>query len=61
MYILGYLPYVEVNQRYVQQQLQLYLQGKNPTDQWQEEQDSTQQCSYEFTELGKKLMGIVPW
>ena len=57
---IGLLPAVAINERYVQEQLRRYQAGLLPTDQWH---DSTarQECDYQFSELGKKLMGITAW
>jgi hypothetical protein len=59
---LGYLPDVNVNRIYAQKQLKDYLAGRNPSDQWIEGQTSTPGSpNYEFSELGKKLLGMISW
>ena len=57
---IGLLPPIELNKRYAEMQLLKYRQGEVPTDQWHESTDK-QCCDYEFSELGKKLMTIIPW
>lgn len=66
----SFLPNVEVNRRYVKRQLEGFRRGKVPTDQWiepkgggKDEDDSVKEmsCEYEFSALGKKLMGMEPW
>lgn len=57
---VGLLPSIPLNQNYAKDQLELYLQGQLPKDQWHDS-TMTQPCSYSFTELGQKLMAMSPW
>jgi len=59
---------VGVNQRYAQRQLQDYINGFIPTDQWVEfdkvaghPKDPDKDELYNFSPLGRTLMGIDPW
>lgn len=65
---LGFLPYINLNKAYAKIQLQNYLLGKNPTDQWihtPTSQKSTDikkgQNFYQFSAIGRMLMGIDDW
>lgn len=57
---VGLLPCIPLNQTYAEEQLQLYQQGQLPIDQWHESK-MRQSCDYEFSEMGKRLMTILPW
>jgi len=57
---IGLLPAVPVNARYAECQLSRYRSGQVPTDQWHESSDP-QPCEYQFSELGQRLMGMIPW
>jgi hypothetical protein len=57
---VGFLPDVPINRAYARIQLERMRAGKVPDDQWHEHGDR-QECSYSFSELGRKLMGIDPW
>ena len=57
---IGLLPHVEINQQYARGQLEAYNQGNVPTDQWHECKNK-QPCHYNFSSLGRKLMGIDNW
>ncbi len=54
---IGILPGVEMNRQYAIKQLERYIEGKVPLDQWHECSD-IQVCDYRFSSLGKKLMTI---
>lgn len=57
---IGLLPAVPINARYAEQQLDKFRRGEVPSDQWHES-SAAQPCTYVFSELGEKLMGIAPW
>lgn len=57
---IGLLPAVPLNREYAQTQLLRYQCGELPNDQWHS-QKGLQHCDYEFSELGRKLMGIDDW
>ncbi len=63
----SFLPDIELNRIYVQNQLADFRQGKPPRDQWNHidddgDCDKTSSDSYmEFTSLGRRLMGIEEW
>ena len=57
---IGILPGVEMNKRYAEHQLQRYLEGKLPDDQWHESVE-VQKCEYRFSSLGKRMMTMEPW
>ena len=66
----GFLPNIELNAKYCQQQLQCYYDKKAPPDFWGKDNytnkrenvlEKQMDETYEFTELGQKLMGIRPW
>ena len=57
---VGFLPDVEVNRAYVADQLQKYLRGDVPTDQWHEH-TAPQSCDHAFSPLGRRLMGMDIW
>jgi hypothetical protein len=55
---------VPQNQKYVEQQLKDYKEGNIPTDQWIEaagRTDKDKKDCFQFSALGRKLMGIDPW
>jgi hypothetical protein len=59
---IGLLPAVPINQQYAERQLARMRAGLVPDDQWVERAETDRQyCSYEFSALGRKLMGIDPW
>mmetsp|Transcript_17430 Transcript_17430/g.17520 ORF Transcript_17430/g.17520 Transcript_17430/m.17520 type:complete len:377 (+) Transcript_17430:221-1351(+) len=57
---IGLLPGVPLNAQYAENQLDRYRKGLVPDDQWHEHEDK-QNNSYVFSELGMKLMKIIPW
>jgi Protein of unknown function (DUF1479) len=57
---VGLLPAVAINKRYAQDQLQRYIVGDVPSDQWHEH-EHRQHCSYEFGSLGRRLMAMDEW
>ena len=63
----SFLPNVELNQRYVQKQLEDFLQGVPPRDQWNHmdedriDDNKAMLQNYEISQLGRKLLGIDPW
>jgi hypothetical protein len=63
----SFLPDVELNRQYVQNQLANFKRGRPPKDQWNdidEDQVDDQEGKVRtdpFTPLGRKLMGIDPW
>ena len=57
---IGLLPHIDINQQYARSQLEGYNQGNVPTDQWHECK-TKQPCDYNFSPLGRKLMGIDTW
>lgn len=57
---LGFLPATELNKTYAQRQLQSFRCGDVPTDQWHAHSER-QDCSFQFSPLGSKLMSITPW
>lgn len=63
---LGYLPDVEINRKYAQKQLSDFLAGRNPSDQWIEDTVdepivNNRGPDYQFSELGKRLLGMINW
>ena len=65
---VGFLPDIPINRAYVQQQLSDYITGRNPSDQWvgsspdgKEHGRTSEDTAFEFSALGQKLFGIVPW
>lgn len=60
MVYIGLLPAVPINARYAELQLEKFRRGEVPSDQWHES-SATQPCTYQFSELGAKLMGMTPW
>lgn len=67
---MTFLPDILRNQNYAQQQLANYRKGIVPPDfhrggrkghSKECEKECTEETHHEFSELGKKLMGIVPW
>jgi hypothetical protein len=57
---IGVLPGIEMNRRYAEDQLSKFRQGIVPSDQWHEHKE-VQVCSYEFSEVGRKMMTIDPY
>jgi ectoine hydroxylase-related dioxygenase (phytanoyl-CoA dioxygenase family) len=57
---LGMLPAIEKNQEFAKDQLNRFLEGILPVGFWHKA-DMRQPCSYEFSELGRKLMTIDSW
>ncbi|CAJ1930076.1 unnamed protein product [Cylindrotheca closterium] len=63
----SFLPDIELNRVYVKEQLRKYYAKKPITDQWnglhgqQSDEEESQQTNYQFSALGRKLMGIDPW
>jgi ectoine hydroxylase-related dioxygenase (phytanoyl-CoA dioxygenase family) len=57
---IGLLPAIEMNKEYALNQLQDFLNGDVPRDQWHES-SSKQSTAYEFTQVGRKLMAIDSW
>eukprot|EP01039_Chlorochromonas_danica_P009832 gene9828-10875_t len=57
---LGFLPAVEVNRRYAEEQKERYSKGELPVDQWHSN-TKLQPCTYTFSSLGKKMMTLDPW
>jgi hypothetical protein len=63
----SFLPDIELNRKYVQQQLADFQQGKPPRDQWNNlEQeyllaDKVGSCLASLSPLGRKLLGMEPW
>ncbi len=57
---LGLLPAVPINRVYVLDQLERYKKGILPNDQWHS-QKGLQKCDYEFSALGRKMMGMDEW
>lgn len=62
---IGLLPAVPVNEEYCRKQLDNYSKGILPIDQWHEMRSNNnnflsqpQLCNYQFSDLGKKLMGL---
>ena len=62
---LGFLPDVPLNRTYAAAQLARFRSGQPPQDQWQEQPQSLpleQHCEdFQFSSLGRRLMGIDPW
>lgn len=54
---IGILPGTAMNRIYAMRQLNMYREGDVPTDQWHECKEK-QFCSYQFSELGQKMMTI---
>ena len=54
---VGVLPGTGMNRRYVEDQLEKFRAGEVPTDQWHDH-SMKQPCSYEFSDIGKKMMTI---
>jgi hypothetical protein len=65
----SFLPDIPLNREYVRQQLANLKVQRPPTDQWIEiddestDKEATQSClvDYQFTDLGRKLIGMEPW
>jgi hypothetical protein len=67
----SFLPDIELNRAYVQHQLDNWKNQEPPNDTWinldaydkarMPQEESSSARNYEFTELGRKLMGIDPW
>jgi hypothetical protein len=63
----SFLPDIALNQRYIKNQLQSFLAKRPVTDQWnhmnedQMVRGKDDEQSYNFTSLGRKLMGIDSW
>mmetsp|Transcript_7698 Transcript_7698/g.11341 ORF Transcript_7698/g.11341 Transcript_7698/m.11341 type:complete len:369 (-) Transcript_7698:422-1528(-) len=61
---VSFLPDVDVNRAYVQNQLEKYRHRRVCTDQWVERDENTiedELDEYTFSVLGRKLMGIESW
>lgn len=58
---LGFLPDININRAYIEKQYNDYHAGINPTDQWVASKRRSDRCMYDFSDLGKKMMGIKPW
>jgi hypothetical protein len=57
---LGFLPDVPINRQYAADQLKRYKIGQVPIDQWHK-CNTLQRNSFEFSELGRKLMLLDSW
>jgi Protein of unknown function (DUF1479) len=57
---IGLLPNVELNAAYIKDQLTRYKMGIVPIDQWHSHNEP-QICNFEFSSLGRKMMGIDSW
>jgi hypothetical protein len=57
---IGLLPSIPLNRQYAEDQLARYRQGDLPIDQWHDSK-MTQHCAYDFTEVGKQMMTVLPW
>lgn len=63
----SFLPDVELNRRYVKKQLEDFLQGKPPRDQWNQmdqnriDDNKAMFQNYAITPLGRKLLGMDAW
>jgi hypothetical protein len=63
----SFLPDVELNRRYVQNQLANWKLGRPPRDQWNHIEEGRvddperRTQNYTFTPLGRKCMGLEPW
>mmetsp|Transcript_22809 Transcript_22809/g.56361 ORF Transcript_22809/g.56361 Transcript_22809/m.56361 type:complete len:358 (-) Transcript_22809:1741-2814(-) len=63
----SFLPDIELNREYVKEQLRKYYAKKPITDQWngidgqQSDEEESKQTNFQFSALGRKLMGIDPW
>ncbi len=57
---LGFLPDVPINRSYAADQLARYKEGKVPIDQWHK-CTSLQKNTFEFSELGLKLINLQSW
>ena len=66
----SFLPDVRINRDYVERQLEDYRLGRKPRDTWIniyeqnsdiDNNESQQQETHEFSELGRKLIGIQEW
>lgn len=63
----SFLPDIELNRVYVKEQLRKYYANEPITDQWngidgrQSDEEEPGQNNYEFSALGRKLMGIDSW
>lgn len=63
----SFLPDVEINRKYMQQQLDDFQNKRPPRDQWNNMNDDRlddwkeQFQDYKFTPLGRRLMGMDPW
>lgn len=65
---LGYLPDVPLNREYASKQLKRFARGDPPDDQWIHRKDdegggpaSKRLPEYEFSQLGRRLMGADSW
>ena len=56
----GLLPNIQLNREYAVEQLANMRRGQLPSDQWHARNERVY-CSYEFSELGRKLLAIDPW
>lgn len=58
----SFLPDVPINRKYVEKQLEDYNSRKCPRDQWiNGERKEENFKMYNFSEIGRKLIGIDPW
>lgn len=59
----SFLPDVDINRKYVKVQLEKYLCRKISIDQWVERDESSLEMEedYQFSPLGRKLIGIDDW
>lgn len=62
----GFLPDVDINRRYAARQRERFHRGLRPDDQWlgphsEQVERSAGQDRYEFSPLGQRLIGDVPW
>lgn len=57
---IGVLPGTDMNRQYAEDQLNKFMKGEVPSDQWHEH-TAAQPCYFEFSELGRKMMTIDPY
>ena len=57
---LGFLPCIELNRRYAEEQLKRLNNNEVPTDQWHSSKRK-EECVHIFSTLGKKLLTIEEW
>eukprot|EP00597_Dinobryon_sp_UTEXLB2267_P000051 CAMPEP_0170057040 /NCGR_PEP_ID=MMETSP0019_2-20121128/205_1 /TAXON_ID=98059 /ORGANISM="Dinobryon sp., Strain UTEXLB2267" /LENGTH=187 /DNA_ID=CAMNT_0010261667 /DNA_START=486 /DNA_END=1049 /DNA_ORIENTATION=- len=59
---IGLLPAIPLNKAYALDQLRRYNEGVYPVDQWLGKSSDVQPiCSFEFSDLGARLMGMKEW